>query len=73
VALERLLQGPRGDIPELDCVIVGAGRHQIAVQGDCHHVSLVRVAIERLLHGPCNRIPELDPTIVGAGRHQLAI
>jgi hypothetical protein len=48
VALERLLQGARGRIPELDCTIVGAGRHQLAVREECHHIDPAGVALERL-------------------------
>ena len=51
MALERLLQGPRGRIPELDCVIAGAGRHQLAVGGECYRVNPIGVALERLLQG----------------------
>jgi hypothetical protein len=73
VALEGLLQGPRGRIPELDCAIVGAGRYQLAVRGECHRVDPAGVALEGLLQGPRGRIPEFDRAIAGAGRHQLAV
>jgi len=73
VALERLLQGPRGRIPELDCAIAIAGRHQLAVRGECHRPNCTGVALERLLQGPRGRIPEPDCAIARAGRHQLAV
>jgi hypothetical protein len=51
VALDRLLQGPRCRIPELDYTTAGAGRHQLAVRGECYRTDPAGVALERLLQG----------------------
>lgn len=59
--------------PQLEGSVVGAGRYQLAVEGDIqsHHLSLV--TSQRLQRGPAGVSPDLCGVVVSAGEQEVTM
>ena len=67
------LQLTRFSVPELDRLILRAGRQLLAVGRERYRCDRTHVTFERLLQLTRSSVPELDRFIPRAGRQLLAI
>ena len=73
VPLERLLQGPRRRLPDLNRVIVRARGHELRVRREGYRRNRIAMPLERLLQGPRRRLPDLNCLVSGARGHELRV